>query len=347
MQWRGRRWWRLLKIVVAVAIVAAIGRQFARDLRELDSRNVWHSLRPGWLVLSGALYVAGLACWSGFWRRLMEDLGQRPAPFAALRAYFLGLPGKYLPGKAWSLVFQAGLVSGRGVRAGVAGMAAFYMVLVCMASGALVAVVLFAVFWPQTGVGLGHGALRQLVTLTMPQGEVVDGMVLVLLSLVLLAVIGVFIVPGVFNRLAHRLSLPFRQADADALPRVRVASLLEGLAIASTGWLLFGLSLAAALEGMMDRPPGWSLERWGHYTACTALSYVAGFIIVVVPGGLGVREFFLVLFLVPEMAGAGLASQEARATAIVAVIVLRVVWTAAEVVMAGAVYWLPAFAGSR
>ena len=57
-----------------------------------------------------------------------------------------------------------------------------------------------------------------------------------------------------------------------------------------------------------------------------------------IPSGLGVREFFLTLFLVPELASEG---QAARGTAVLTVIVLRLVWTVAELGMAGVVYCLP------
>jgi uncharacterized membrane protein YbhN (UPF0104 family) len=62
---------------------------------------------------------------------------------------------------------------------------------------------------------------------------------------------------------------------------------------------------------------------------------VAGFVIVVAPSGLGVREFFLTLFLAPELAAlAGLGEAAAQATAVLTVLVLRLVWTAAELVAA-------------
>src|SRR5205807_3300599 len=119
-------------------------------------------------------------------------------------------------------------------------------------------------------------------------------------------------------------------------------SLVEGLVLATCGWLVWGASLWAVLQAMLDNPQPWQWDVYGRYTAALALAYVAGFVILIVPSGIGVREFFLTLFLAPELGRAlGLAPAEARPLAILAVLLLRVVWTAAEVVMAAAVSWLP------
>jgi uncharacterized membrane protein YbhN (UPF0104 family) len=89
------------------------------------------------------------------------------------------------------------------------------------------------------------------------------------------------------------------------------------------------------LRAVLTQPPEWDLETWGLFTAYMGLAYVAGFVILVVPSGLGVREFFLTLFLVNPQEG------RSRASILLAVLLLRLVWTAAELVTAGIVYWLP------
>ena len=69
------------------------------------------------------------------------------------------------------------------------------------------------------------------------------------------------------------------------------------------GWLFLGAGLVAALWGVgSDFSPSW--QGLGRLTAGMAVAYVAGFVILVAPSGLGVREFFLMLFLVPELASA-------------------------------------------
>ena len=61
------------------------------------------------------------------------------------------------------------------------------------------------------------------------------------------------------------------------------------------------------------------------------MSWVAGFV-AATPGGLGPRELLLQQALTPHYG--------AR-QAVVAVILLRVLWTVAELLCAGVVWWLP------
>jgi uncharacterized membrane protein YbhN (UPF0104 family) len=330
------------KALVAVAIVFAIGRQFVRDLQRPELSDLWgHPVGVGWLVLSGVLYIAALTCWALVWYRLMLGLGQQPALPTTLRAYFLGQTGKYLPGKAWSLVMRATLVAGPRTRPSVAGVTSFYEVLVDMSGGVLLAAVLFLLLAPDNPAALNWNAFRQLFRLEAPDTSLIDRKVLILLAMVLLAPIGALAWPPVFNRVAERFTKPFRDRDAAPLPPIRVRMLLQGLAIAACSWCLFGTSLWVMLQGVAPRPP--SPDYLGLYIAFMGVAYVAGFIILLVPSGLGVREFFLMLFLTTPSAGLleSQSPQEARAVAVLTVLLLRLIWTTGEVIVVGIVYWLP------
>jgi hypothetical protein len=337
-----RKSWPVLKALLAVAIVAAIGRQFARDLQ---SPELWRRpLRLEWLVVSGALYLLGLGCSALFWYRLLRSLGERPFGPAAVRAYYLGHLGKYLPGKAWALLMRATLVQGAGVRLGVAAMTSLYEVLTTMAAGVLLAALVLPLQLSDSPPDTSLSVLRRLLALEVPDTSAVDRRGIVLLTAILLCAVGIPILPAVFNRIIQRLTLRFRQGDAAPLPPVRTIVLLEGLLLTAIGWLLLGASLWTTCQAVLDHPQAWNWETSLRYTAFLALAYVAGFVILIVPSGLGVREFFLTLFLVPEirplLSGAE-AEATATATVVLIVLLLRLAWTAAEVVMAGVVYWLP------
>jgi hypothetical protein len=94
------------------------------------------------------------------------------------------------------------------------------------------------------------------------------------------------------------------------------------------------------LCGLMPDPPPFDLSMACRIAAYIALAYVAGFFILVVPSGLGVREYFLLLCLAPEL-NRFLPAGEAAAVAAVLVLMLRLVWTLADLVMTALVYWLP------
>jgi uncharacterized membrane protein YbhN (UPF0104 family) len=338
MRGKLRRAWPIFKALLWLLILYLIGRQFARDLQRPDLRQ--RPLHAGWLLLSGLLYLLGLALSALYWRRLLAHLGAHPPLGPALRAYYLGHFGKYLPGKAWALFLRTSLVSGHGVRAGLAALTAFYEVLTTMAGGVLVATLLFAVLGTDAGAGLNAETLRHLLGMEQLGAGGVQRSVVVSLSALLFAAFLVPLHPPIFNWLAHRMSLPFREADAAQLPRIRFVYLLEGLAWTSIGWLLLGASFAAALRGIVGAEWPFFDVRTARLPAIMGLSYVIGFVVLIAPGGLGVREFLLTLLLTPELVGVdGMGDEDARATVVLAVLVLRLVWTAAEL-WAALLCWL-------
>jgi hypothetical protein len=341
MGMRLRQWWPVVKLALGLLILFLIGRQFWRDLQRLDLRS--YTLHPGWLAASGALYLLGLAFSALTWRRLLTHFGQRPPLLTTLRAYYIGHLGKYLPGKAWALFLRASLARGNGVGLGLATVTSFYEVLVTMTGGVLVAAVLFLLLAPDTTTRLDLDNLRRIVRLEEPEGEL-GRRPLVGMALGLLLPLGTIIAPPVFNRLMHRMSLPFRDKIMGPLPRFRWAYLAEGLLLTGTGWVVLGGSLVAALHAVLGSGPAWSPAMLGRMPAIMGLAYVFGFVILFAPSGLGVREFFLVLFLTPDLVvllssdGSAVARETAQGVAVLVVVLLRLVWTAAEMVAAG-VLW--------
>src|SRR5436189_68971 len=57
------------------------------------------------------------------------------------------------------------------------------------------------------------------------------------------AVVGILLIPAVFNRLAGRLASAFPDSSTVPPPRLKSATLAEGLAVTACGWALQGASL--------------------------------------------------------------------------------------------------------
>jgi uncharacterized membrane protein YbhN (UPF0104 family) len=308
-----RRWWPWLKLVLAVAVVVGLGWHLLRILRteELshgDTRSpsevLWDSIRAanGWgMLLAGLCYLAALGLSAAFWLWLTDSTGEKLPLLAGLRGYYISHLGKYAPGKGLALIMRTGMAAEAGCRASVAVLTAVYETLTTMAAGALLAAIL----------------------LLFQDGD--EG--LLWKALGLLALAGVPILPGVFNRVVERLTRRVLRGRIGELPRLKGYALLVGLFLNTFGWLLMGASLELMLLAMAPQAgtPGLIAS-----TSFVAVSYVAGFI-VPTPGGLGVREWLLANMLLPRL----------RAEAVVAALVLRLLWTAAEVVMAALVWWLP------
>jgi hypothetical protein len=312
-----RAWlWPALKGVLVLAVVGAVGWQFASILRE---PALWaHPLRPHplWLAVAAGLYLAGLALPAFFWYRLLRVLGQQPRGLATLRAYYVGQIGRYIPGKVVGLGLRARLLTGPGVQGGAAVLTVVYETLTTNTSGVLLGVLLFAVWTPFNGVLLWR-------------------------CLGLLAVLGVLLLPGVFNRLVARMTGPFRRANAPPLAPVRASTLLVGLGVTGLGWLAQGGVLWAVCQALV--PEAWAdpLEGWVRCTAYTGLAYAAGFLVLAAPGGLGVRDFLIQRFLAADL-GHTLGAQQAATTAVLAAVLLRLLWIVVDMSAAGVAYWLPA-----
>jgi hypothetical protein len=336
----------VLKVLFTLAVLGFVGRHFARDLSRLDLAD--RPLHFGWLTLAGLLYLAGLGFSAYFWIRLLRMLGQEPDSFQALRAYYLGHLGKYLPLKAWALIMRVTLVRCEKVRGAVAGLTAFYEVLTTMTSGVLLAALLFGIMGsPPISDPVDWAALERLARMEAPPETGLPSRLLVVVALVLTAVVGLPIVPWVFNHYARRLSLPFQDAGSAPLPHLTTGALVQGLILTAGGWLLLGASLWAVVQSVAGQDVPLTWVAWGHYTAVLSLAYVIGFAVVAVPGGLGVREFFLTVLLAPGLTQALKATDDqARATAVLAVLLLRVVWMAGEVTVAAVIYWFPGAAVS-
>ena len=351
-----QRWWQVLKWVLTLAILASVGWQFVKILQAPELQGIdrersateilWEQLRgarAGWLVASGAFYLLGLGFPAFYWARLQQHLGQElPDALSVCRAYYVSHLGKYLPGKAWALVLRATLIGRSRRRFAVAGMAAFYEVLTTMTGGMLFAALLFALLVPKRGTLPSWTEIQNLLTFRSADVSFLDGTVLIALALLLSLPVGLPLLPPIFNWLVNRTTSRFRPADAPPLPPVRGSYLIEGLVLSCGTWLLFGASMTAAFHAVLPQPPEWTLSLWGRHTAFFAVGYVASFLIFVVPGSIGLREYFLVLFLVPEiMNSTGLGRAEARVTVVVSVLMLRLIWTLAELVISGVLYWTP------
>lgn len=334
-----KKYWPAIKWLLTLAILLAIGRRFYHDLR---SELFEKPLHYGWLALSGFLYVCALGCFALYWRRLLLRLGQQPTFAITLRGYFVGMMGKYLPGKAWALVMRAGIAGGPRIRLSVAGMSSFYEVLVTQSSGVLLAAVFFAIFAAPATQPFDPYTIIQLLKLERPESVELHRGALVLLSAGLYLGIAFWVTPPVFNRIVYRVSLPFRDVDSAPMPQTTWAGLFEGWGWGGLGWCIMGLSLASMLQGVLQSPLPWDAIFLGRMAAIMGLGYVMGFVILVVPSGIGVREFFLQLLLVPELQRRFDASpDDAAGQALLIVLLLRASWTVAEVIAAGLCYWLP------
>jgi hypothetical protein len=313
------------KAVVAAVVLWAVGRHVLRTWNDLADDRVTLHFEPAWLVISGLLYLVGLSAYGVFFERILRASTTPVRLVPALRAYLVSHLGKYVPGKAMVVVMRAGMAVPFGARAATAAIATFYETLVMMAAGGFVAGAGFAVAGDSGRVSFAMPGWGP-VELPLYRLAAISGLGLGLAFLVVVA-------PPVFTRLAGLVSLPIPGVGPDALPRLSGGLLARGLLWSSLGWVLLGVSQLAVVRAMAEVP---AFALVPVVVAAVALATVAGFVVAVLPGGLGVREGVLMSALAPALG---------TDRSVVAALVLRLVWVAAE--LAAAAVLVPMFRPAR
>lgn len=304
-----RRLWLTLQAALALLLAAAVGWHFYKLLKTDPLAAGEVVFRPLPLLAAAGCYLAAHTLWGTFFWQLLRAGRGDITWLAAIRAYFVSQVGKYAPGKAWVILLRMMMLRPLGASPALVGVSGTYETLTTMAAGAAIGVVLV----PFSGWGLAVGSAEWLGFLALAA-----------LPLALA------LSNGLLVKLLKKLG---KSGDFPAPPLWLLA---QGFVQASLGWLLLGLSAGLTLSALVpDTARLAALDPRG-VLAAVALSYVAGFAALIVPGGLGAREFLLQAMLAAQLAAAGVA--DAAAISVVAAVALRLLWTVAELAL-GAALW--------
>ena len=284
------------KFALVALVVGAVHHSLWGAWQKLEEHHwnisQWH---PGWLVASGTLYLAGQFPWAVFWWRILRVLGQPTRLAEALRAWYVGQLGKYVPGKAMVIVLRAGMLRTGGTTAAAATVAVFFETLTTMSIGAALAAMIIALRF--------HSELW-LLGIAVALWAVVSGPTLL----------------PVFRLLARRGAGRFDPAMAERLTDLRYGTLLRSWIELGIGWALVGGSVYTTLRAAGYAGSSNWFDEWAVCTAAAALSVVGGFLSFV-PGGFFIREMALFEILTPWFDDEG---------ALVAAIASRLVWIVSE-----------------
>ncbi|WP_374121939.1 lysylphosphatidylglycerol synthase transmembrane domain-containing protein [Frankia sp. AiPa1] len=295
---RDLRWWLTRgALVVALGLLAlALADQWK------DVRDSFSQLTVGGVGSSGVLTVLAVGTTVLSWRALLAGLGAKLPLRAAVRIFFVGQIGKYIPGSVWPVLAQMELSRDYGISRPKAASASLVVLALAVPSGGLAA-----------AVTLPFVSAHALASYWW--------------ALVCVPVFAVLLFPPVLSRL---LSLAFRVLRR---PGLDTPLTLRPIA-AGAGWLLlsfcwYGLATWLLVRDLDPQVGGARLITLS--VGAYALAWTAGFLVLVLPAGAGVREAVLVLALAPAIASgpATLVALVARLLATVA----DLVWAAAGVAL--------------
>jgi len=263
-----KAWGVMLQLALLAVVGWFVARTFIDRWEEFRSYPFDLQANPWLLVLAALVVWSGYAALIAGWRSVVLGWNQELAPSEAGRIWALSSLGKYVPGKIWAVAGMVVMAQRAGVRPVAAAGSALVMQLLAMGTGAAV------------------------VALTGVLALASDGWLRVGLIAVLVASVAgtlVLLQPRWLNRVLARLPA----GDDHVATAPAPLSILGGAAANVFAWGAYGVAVWLLARALI---PGASFPLLTTIGAFAA-SYIVGFLVLLVPGGLGVREGVFVLVL--------------------------------------------------
>jgi glycosyltransferase 2 family protein len=254
--------------------------------------DVIRHARWGWVAAGVVLAFVGMSSLGLVWRAVLAALGARARRSDVFVWYQIGNLGKYVPGGIFQVLGRGELATRGGVRRAVAYNSVALSMGATYICGALVSAVLLPLAL------LRHGSIGSTwwVFLIIPIG---------------LAALH----PRVLGRVFALAEKAFGGTDERQVPTWGESVLL--VARHAPGWLINGLACYAVAIAFDPHAAFFTVMFAG------IISWVAGFVIIFVPSGLGVREAMFVAIAQTSMSGG---------TAATVAIVSRLVFIAGDLI---------------
>jgi len=261
-----RRLLAALPTLLAVALLAHAARWFAVRWRTVMGDGPAPPIAWGWLAVAVGLLLLHATSAMVIWRQVLAAIGHRLSWREAIDSFAPSLLARYVPGKVWANAVRVGLARRAGVRVGAGAGAVLWETLVALGSGGVVAFV---------GLRLA-GAAHARPALGLIVGIIVA-----------------WIAAGLLARQARGAALLERFGGVR--PVREPMSLSPAIGTSLLGWTLFALAHLAVVRAVA--PVG--LDALPLVAGAVALAWAGGYLAVVMPLGLGVRDGLLLVLLAP------------------------------------------------
>jgi hypothetical protein len=255
---------RIVALLVALAFIVALVSSQWQALQTFQ----WQ-FRPQWLIPSFALLALAWLLELSVWRFVLASLGGHLRWSRAAQTWFLSAIVRYIPGNIWQFLGMAELAADDGV----SRVATFASIGVHQVLATLVGIALAAVYFAAAGQGAWLDAVRPLLWLAP-------------LSLIICS-------PPILRWSLNWLLRMLKR------PPVEVTFTWGQVGLALLGyagvWLVMGSGFAL-LAASITPIKG---TQFAALVATWAAAYVVGYLSLLTPGGLGVREGVMILLLAP------------------------------------------------
>lgn len=291
------RWLRLtLGLAIAAAAFYFLITRLVRDWSQIPFNRLHFSaplLLASYAILLLLHFPIGALCW----RLLLRGMGEDLAALRCMAIMTVTQLGKYAPGKVWFTLGRMSLAKREGISEDKT------LVSVAIETGFLLlaAVLLFAVA----------------VVVLLLRHAAIPPATYAVFALIPLCLVVVY--PPVLNRLLAFL-LPRLRRPVFAL-NLSYLQLLGLLGLYALDWLVQGLGCFVLINSFYPLSPAHLPVLLGGYS----ISWILGFVFLIAPAGLGVREGIYTWILKLAMP---------EAIAIISALITRVWMTTSEVVMA-------------
>jgi glycosyltransferase 2 family protein len=261
----------IIKWLLIALILFFIARQITTQW-ELVKGYPW---KINWVMLFLSLIVLqiGLFYKSLLWSKVLSCFGEKLPPMRAFRVAYLSNLGRYVPGKVFQFVGIMYLARKEGVREDIAVSSLALVQLMDTPAG------IIAIFVYYLMLGLSFDKISHYMPL------------MILLGVISVAAILIILIPSLLERMLNVILRFIKRPRLEFKLEKKVGFQLLFLYFIS--WNIFGASLYLFLRAVTDIPMNFFLESCVVYAA----SYLVGYWALFAPGGIGVREGAMGVFL--------------------------------------------------
>jgi len=259
-----------VQIAITAIVLLFVARALVAQWRAF--RGTPLIVAPNWaiIVASGVVVLATYGLLIETWRRILAAWGSALSFSAAARIWFVSNLGRYLPAKQlWIVGAMSSMAESAGVNPVAAAGSAVLNTIVNIATGFLVALI---------------AGWRSFDTLS-------NGNTAIGITLLVMAFGGVLLLPTAMPYLlAVARRVTGRALDLGPIPPRAITISLIGNIVA---WLMYGAAFELFVRGVIGSTPG----SFADYVTAYAWPYILGYLAIIVPGGIGVRDSALAVAL--------------------------------------------------